>query len=104
MCHVPVHAPIQPLPVGNYATVHDRYKKWAVIAGAGIGASLQSKLEDQDLLSAIRSANFRLLILTKDALTTNHNIVCMIERDMRLAKEAARSAGRLYFVCFQVVG
>ena len=81
-----LHSPSQPLPAANYSTVLSRWKRWTLASGFGPGPSIDP---DGILQSPLETKAWKSIVLAKDCLELNNNIVCRVEQALASARQSA---------------
>ena len=92
------------LPQGNWSTVHKRWQRWSLASGRGVGRLLEQRCgsgssgDMGSLQQSMSEADTVLLVLCKDALLMNSNLVCEEEQYMAQVRRAANAAGGSKFM------
>ena len=90
-----IEAPIIPLPSGNWATIHNRFCDWSLLSGHGCGPLLSHTDDSRhgELKDKLVSIPHAVMVICKDALVCNHNLVAEQERSFKELNDIHAIAG-----------
>ena len=84
------HSPAIVMPCANYSTVLHHWSSWTVCNGFGTSGS---KLDSGGIIQAASPSSWACMAMVKDGLMVNGNIVCHVEKRLKIRREEALGRG-----------